>query len=157
MWQYTTVIVMVEIFWLKRCEILHTIFSNNHGTWRKQKWPHLYSVVRICSPHHLFPPSAKTAKTPTSLCISFSFCISVKASPEAEFLHVIGTKVLKLFLLTIHSHFTPLPPPSPSKRGLKLVCNVNIVYGNLKSENSQDYAQKPQRNCTSMNLASILH
>jgi hypothetical protein len=31
---------------------------------------------------------------------------------------------------------------------LKLVCNVNIVYGNLKSEDSQDYAQKsnPQRN-----------
>ncbi len=33
------------------------------------------------------------------------------------------------------------------------VCNskiqkVNIVYGNLKSENSQDYAQKPQRNFT---------
>jgi hypothetical protein len=24
---------------------------------------------------------------------------------------------------------------------LKLVCNVNIVHGNLKSENSQDYAQ----------------
>ncbi len=34
------------------------------------------------------------------------------------------------------------------KSGLKLVCNVNIVYGNLKSENSQDYAQKTQRNCT---------
>jgi hypothetical protein len=34
------------------------------------------------------------------------------------------------------------------------VCYVNIVYGNLKSENSQDYAQKPQRNCTFMNLAS---
>ncbi len=29
----------------------------------------------------------------------------------------------------------------PSKIGLKLVCNV---YGNFKSENSQDYAQKPQ-------------
>jgi hypothetical protein len=30
---------------------------------------------------------------------------------------------------------------------LKLVCNVrvNSVYGNLKSENFQDYAQKPQR------------
>jgi hypothetical protein len=27
---------------------------------------------------------------------------------------------------------------------LKLVCTVNIVYGNLKSKNSQDYAQKPQ-------------
>ncbi len=28
------------------------------------------------------------------------------------------------------------------RSGLKLVCNVIIVYGNLKSENSQDYAQK---------------
>ncbi len=27
--------------------------------------------------------------------------------------------------------------PSLSKRDLKLACNVNIVYGNLKSENSQ--------------------
>ncbi len=35
-----------------------------------------------------------------------------------------------------------------SKNGLKLVCNVNIAYGNLKSENSQDYAQQPRRNCT---------
>jgi hypothetical protein len=41
-----------------------------------------------------------------------------------------------------------------STNGLKLVCNVNIVYGDLKSENSQDYAQKPQRNCTFMNSAS---
>ncbi len=32
--------------------------------------------------------------------------------------------------------------------------NVNIVYGNLKSEKSQDYAQKPQRNSTFMNSAS---
>ncbi len=32
--------------------------------------------------------------------------------------------------------------------------NVNIVYGNLTSENSQDYAQKPQRNCTFMRSAS---
>ncbi len=29
-----------------------------------------------------------------------------------------------------------------------------MVYGNLKSENSQDYAQKPQRNCTFMNSSS---
>ena len=34
------------------------------------------------------------------------------------------------------------------------VCNVHIVYGNLKSENSQDYSQKPQRNCPLMNSAS---
>ncbi len=42
------------------------------------------------------------------------------------------------------------------KSGLKLVCNVNVVHGNLKSENSQDYAQKPQQNCTFMNSASAL-
>jgi hypothetical protein len=29
--------------------------------------------------------------------------------------------------------FTPLPPPPLSISGLRLVCNVNIVYGNLKS------------------------
>ncbi len=28
-------------------------------------------------------------------------------------------------------------------------------YRNLKSENSQDYVQKPQRNCTFMNSASV--
>jgi hypothetical protein len=47
-------------------------------------------------------------------------------------------------------------PPTPSKSCLKLVCNVNIVYENLKSENSQDYAQKPQQNCMFMNSASGL-
>jgi hypothetical protein len=39
-------------------------------------------------------------------------------------------------------------------RGLKLVCNVIIVYGKLKSESSQDYAQKPQRNYIFMISAS---
>ncbi len=45
--------------------------------------------------------------------------------------------------------------PSPlSKCRWKLVCNANIVHRNYKSENSQDYAQRPQRNCTFMNSAS---
>jgi hypothetical protein len=43
----------------------------------------------------------------------------------------------------------PPPPLPPSKRGLELVCNGKIVNGN-----SQDYAQKPQRNFTFMNSAS---
>ncbi len=53
----------------------------------------------------------------------------------------------------------PSPPsPPPSKSGLKLVklvCNVSIAYGNIKSENSQDYAQQPQQNCTLMNLSLV--
>jgi hypothetical protein len=91
-----------------------------------------------------------------------SGCKSQETTTEVEFLNVIGTKLLRVFLLAIHSHhhsrFLPPPPPPPSKSGFKpLVCNLNIVFGNLKSENSQEYAQKPQRNCTSMNLASGLH
>ncbi len=71
--------------------------------------------------------------------------ITTYTCKEAEFLDVIGTKVLGVSLLAIHSHLCSRILPSPqSKSGLKLVCNVNIVDGNLnKSENSQDYTQKP--------------
>ncbi len=31
-----------------------------------------------------------------------------------------------------------------------------MPYRNLKSENSQDYAQKPQQNCTFINSASAV-
>jgi hypothetical protein len=81
--------------------------------------------------------------------------------PEAEFSDVTGTKVSRVFLLAIHSHpllkdFPPPPPPFPLEQSLKLVCNLNIVYGNLKTENFQDNSQKPQRNCTLMNSVSGL-
>ncbi len=46
--------------------------------------------------------------------------------------------------------------PPLSKSGLKLVCNVNIVYGNFKSKDCQDYSQKPQWNCMFMNSTSDL-
>ncbi len=52
--------------------------------------------------------------------------------------------------------FTPLPRLPWEKRGLKLVCIVNIVYGNLKFDHFQDYAQEPQRNWPFMNSASCL-
>ncbi len=50
---------------------------------------------------------------------------------EAEFLDVIGPKVLEkfssfLFTVTSANRFYP-PPPPPSKSGLKLVCTINIV------------------------------
>jgi hypothetical protein len=44
---------------------------------------------------------------------------------------VIGTKVLRVFYSHLYKWILP-PLPSPlRKRGLKLVCNVNIVSGNL--------------------------
>ncbi len=57
-------------------------------------------------------------------------------TPEAEFLGVIETKVLRfsslLFSVTAANGFYP-PPHSLSKSDLKLACNVNKVYQNLKS------------------------
>jgi hypothetical protein len=78
--------------------------------------------------------------------------------PEAKFVDVMETKVLRFFLFVIHSHLYKriLLPPTCEKVVLKLVCNVNIVYGNLKSENNQDFAQKPQRNCKLMNPAPVV-
>jgi hypothetical protein len=76
--------------------------------------------------------------------------VSLDVTPETEFLDVIGTKVVRAFLLAIHSHLylRILLSPPLSKSGLKTVCNVNIVHENLQSDNSQDYAQKPKQNCT---------
>ncbi len=48
----------------------------------------------------------------------------------------------------IHSHVTHV---YKSKTGWKLVCYANIVYRNLKSEISQEYAQKSLRNCPFIN------
>ncbi len=82
------------------------------------------------------------------------FVMTVCVPPEAEFLDVIGNCPPCYSQSPLLTDFTP---PSPlSKSALKLVCNVNIVYENHKSENSQDYAQKPHRNCMFMNLASVV-
>jgi hypothetical protein len=80
--------------------------------------------------------------------VQYVYSMYSSSPADAEFLDVIGTKSLKCFPPC--SPQSPLlkdfTPPPLRKSGLKLVCNVNIVYGNLKSENAQDYAQKPQRN-----------
>ncbi len=91
---------------------------------------------------------ASSAAPQISLCRKM-----VGSKPEAEFLD----KSLKSFPPCYsQSPLLRILPPLPHlrKSGLKLVCNVNIIFWNLKSENSQDYAQKPQRNCTFMNSAS---
>ncbi len=69
---------------------------------------------------------------------------------EAEFWDVIGTSFPPP--CASHSHvyangfYSPPPPLN------KPVCNLN--NGNLKPENSKDYAQKTQQNCTFMNSVS---
>jgi hypothetical protein len=57
-----------------------------------------------------------------------------------------------LFTVTSTNGF--YSPPPMVKSGLKLPY-INNVYGNLKSEISQDYIQKPKRNCMFMNSASV--
>ncbi len=56
--------------------------------------------------------------------------------PEAKFLDIIGTKVLRVFLLAIHSHLYYIYLPPPPSKTVKIVCNVNTLSGNLNSENS---------------------
>ncbi len=99
--------------------------------------------------------------------------------PEAEILDEIQTKVLRVFLLAIHSHlysiasrflFLQTHATSNSfnrfytvKKGGKpyrkpyrypLPYDLKNQYRNLMSENSQDYDQKPQWNCTFIDWAS---
>jgi hypothetical protein len=101
---------------------------------------------------------------------------------EPECLDEIQIKVLRVFLLAIHSQlysfafrffiFKLTQPLTVSRvqllytvkeKGVKPVkkpyplpygYGLRNPYRNLKSENSPDYAQKPQRNCTFMNSAS---
>ncbi len=42
----------------------------------------------------------------------------------------------------------------PDRKPYPLLYGLRNLYGNIKSEHSQDYAHKPQRNRTFMNSAS---
>jgi hypothetical protein len=42
----------------------------------------------------------------------------------------------------------------PDRKSHLLIYGLRTPYRDLMSENSQDYAQKPQRNCTFMNMAT---
>jgi hypothetical protein len=78
---------------------------------------------------------------------------------EAEFLDVIGTKSSEftyvLFTATSTKEF--YSPLSLEQKWFEsgLLCNVNIVNRNLKSENYQGYAQKSQQYCMFMSSASV--
>jgi hypothetical protein len=89
-------------------------------------------------------------------------------------------KIFRAFLLAIHSHlyrfalrylFLQTHATSysfynallytlkeergkPERKPQSLSYGLRNPYVNLKSDNSEDYGQKPQRTCTSINLAS---
>jgi hypothetical protein len=97
---------------------------------------------------------------------------------EPEFLDEIQTKVLRVFLLAIHSHLNSFAfrfqflqthetsynsyssvtvkekGRKPGRKAYPLPYGLRNPYKNIKSENSKDYDQKPQRKCTFMNSAS---
>ncbi len=113
-----------------------------------------------------------------------SGALYVSGTPETEFLDLIQTKVLRVFHLAIHSqsslHSTALPyrflflqthatsynfyssvivhykgeGGKPDRKPYPLPYDLRNPDRNLKCENSQAYAQKPQRNCKFMNSAS---
>jgi hypothetical protein len=70
--------------------------------------------------------------------------------PADEFLGVIGTKVLRVssLLFTVASTNGFSPPPPPQQKRIETGLYYNILYGNLKSENSKDQrlCPEPQRN-----------
>ena len=101
---------------------------------------------------------------------------------EAEFLDEIQTRVLRVFSLCyIHSYLYNFSicissnsrnllqflqcsyllytvkekGGKPDRKPYALFYGLRNQYRNLKSENSHNYAQKPQRNCTFISLASV--
>jgi hypothetical protein len=76
--------------------------------------------------------------------ITFTITSKVAVYAPAEWADTLTLFHLLLrYVLCDHLYYGFYSPLPLKKSGLKLVCNVNIVYGNLMTENSQDNAQKP--------------
>jgi hypothetical protein len=127
--------------------------------------PFKESMPQITSPYLLCACKIQTTQREKGECSTDSVYQSLigtsHGTAQAKFLDEIQTKVLLwVFLLAIHSllynialKFLFLQTPGISN----VVSTVQLLhaslrnpYRNLKSENSQDYAQKPQWNCTFM-------
>ncbi len=130
--------------------------------------PLLHRIYSICSTtesiefntlrqYQVGPPnSVKSDKFPIHIFLYSNFTRKIilvhTVCAEAEFLS------LKSFRPCysqppLPPFFTPPPPPPQQEWFETGLYFVNIVPG--KSENYQDYAQKPQRNCTFMNSISV--
>jgi hypothetical protein len=102
--------------------------------------PNNYSSTNTnFDPPNLSKDSTFKSMVPNPYSFGSSPALSKSLYPKAEFLDVIGTKAIVVFP-SCYSQ-SPLririllPTSPPSKSSLKLVvCDVNIVYGNLKCE-----------------------
>ncbi len=80
----------------------------------------------------------------------FTVTVPLQLSCEFLFLHI---KSLYSFYSSITVHWKETGG-EPDRKPYPLLYGLTNPYIYLKSENSQDYAQKPQQNCTFMNSAS---
>jgi hypothetical protein len=82
--------------------------------------------------------------------LGLSLDLSDSEDTEADFLDVIWSKSKRFSCAPCYSHAVTSingfysPPLLFERKWFETLCNVNIVYGNLKSKNSQDYGQKPE-------------
>jgi hypothetical protein len=146
--------------------------SKTEGTRRAGLLP---SSVFISPPGtHWGPPTQYPSSVLTHLPILTHTQACITDQQEVEFLDKIQTKVLRVFLFVIHSYlysfardfyFCKLTQPltvslkekggKPDRKPFPLPFGLSNPYRSLKSENCQDYAQKPQQNFTFMNSASV--
>jgi hypothetical protein len=83
------------------------------------------------------------------------FTVTSTALPWGEISISSNSRTLLQFLCTVQLLYTVREKGgNPDRKPYPLPYSLRNPYRNLKSENSQDYAQKPQQNFTFMNSAS---
>ncbi len=134
--KYKTMCGKHPVFIVKPCVNFHTqkqrTIKSKGGTWPYQpKSDHqlqLWHILTIKPPTPP-PPNPRPVTRPWG--------------------RILRTNVLIVFLLANHNSQSPRilpipPPPPPTKSDLKLICNVKIEQGNLRSKNSQDNEIMPR-------------
>jgi hypothetical protein len=109
----------------------------------KEKGRDTPALSKLCRKYHHHWMYAKNWSSPIcrGLILGRNWDKSLKSFPPCYSQSSLLTGIL-----------LPLPPPPPEQKWFETGLNVK----NLKSENSQDYAQTSQQNCTFMNSASVL-
>jgi hypothetical protein len=105
-------------------------------------------------PFHQHISIDKTLKNkfkPKKMCVRRAFLVRVCGRIQGAFVlsYLCSGRVYHVKIVPVGSFLA-----NSNKQLIILSANQQPVKLSAKSENSQDYAQKTQRNCTFMNLAS---